>query len=111
MRPNLLFSAVPEPAEGLAHIYPFRPGGSGDSAGFQRSGKRSAIRRLGCVLTRSITSRRYANGSTLRLLHVAVKLIQVAAVRPPLSLPQNSQFFRPTAIGRIAFSLALLVTV
>ncbi len=28
------------------------------------------------------------------LLHVVVKLVRIAAVRPPLSLPKNSQFLR-----------------
>jgi hypothetical protein len=73
-------------------IYPFRPGGSVGSAGFQRSGRSSAIRLFGCVLTRPSRSRKYANGSTPNALHEEVKLIKVAAVWPPRSLPQNNQF-------------------
>ena len=46
------------PPSGVAVIYPFRPPGSGHSAGFHRSGNNSSIRLLGCVLTRSSTSRR-----------------------------------------------------
>ena len=45
----------------------------------------------GCVGRRSSTSRRYANVSMPRCLHVAVKLNSTAAVLPPLSLPTNNQ--------------------
>jgi hypothetical protein len=38
----------------------------------------------------------------------AMKLKRMAAVFPPLSLPQNIQLFRPTAIRRSALSLTLL---
>jgi len=31
---------------------------------------------------------------------VAIKLVSTAAVLPPLSLPRNVQFLRPTAIPR-----------
>jgi hypothetical protein len=41
-------------------------------------------------------------------LHVVHKLIRVAAVFPPASLPANNQFFRPTATDFIPRSLALL---
>ena len=33
----------------------------------------------------------------LNLFEVAIRLVSTAAVRPPLSLPKNIQFFRPTA--------------
>jgi hypothetical protein len=39
-------------------------------------------------------------------LQVAVTLNRIAAIRPPPSLPQNSQFFRVTATGRSARSTA-----
>jgi hypothetical protein len=92
-RSNPLSSAVFTPTEGLANSYPFRPGESDASKGFQQSGKSSAIRLWGCVLTRSSTSRRYAKGSTSSSLQVAHRLINVAAVLPPSSLPAKSQFF------------------
>ena len=41
-------------------------------------------------------------------LHVMHKLISVAAVLPPASLPANTQFFRPSATNFIPRSLALL---
>jgi hypothetical protein len=43
-----------------------------------------------------------------RTSHGQPQLIRVAAVWPPWSLSQNSQFLRPTSSGRIACSLALL---
>src|SRR5512135_2330928 len=102
------FAAPAAARVGLAVIYPFRSPGSGASAGSQRSGNNSSIRLLGCVLTRSSTSRRYASGSTPRSLQLVHRLISTAAVFPPLSLPANSQFFRPMATGFKARSLAPL---
>ncbi len=42
------------------------------------------------------------------LLQVVMKLVRTAAVLPPLSLPYNIQFFRPTAIPRRLRSASLL---
>src|SRR5262249_62400699 len=52
------FTVPSRPPRGGGRCYPFRPGGSADSAGFQRSGNSSSIRLFGCVLTRPSTSRR-----------------------------------------------------
>ena len=41
-------------------------------------------------------------------MHNDVKPRRIAAVRPPPSLPANSQFFRPGATGSTARSPALL---
>lgn len=41
-------------------------------------------------------------------LAVAMRLMIAAARWPVDTLPVNSQFLRPTAIGRIAFSIGLL---
>ena len=49
-----------------------------------------------------------ANGSLPRFLQLCTRLSSVAAVCPPRSLPRCNQFLRPRAIGRIAFSVALL---
>jgi hypothetical protein len=45
---------------------------------------------------------------TLCRSQVAMMLKRIAAVVPPLSEPQNIQFFLPTPIRRSAFSPALL---
>ena len=39
------------------------------------------------------------SGSISKFLHVVHKLISTAAVSPPLSLPANNQFLRPSAMG------------
>src|SRR5437762_9666199 len=54
------------------------------------------------------TSRNQANGSTLLRLQEAIKLLRTAAVLPPLSLPKNVQLPRPSAMSRLARSLAPL---
>ena len=54
------------------------------------------------------TSRNQANGSTPQRLQVAMKLINTAAVLPPLSLPKNVQLPRPMATSRLARSVAPL---
>ena len=41
-------------------------------------------------------------------MHEETRLNRIAAVRPPPSLPANSQFRRPMATGYTARSLALL---
>jgi hypothetical protein len=41
-------------------------------------------------------------------LAVAIRLMIAAARSPAFSEPANSQFLRPRAIGRIAFSIGLL---
>ena len=54
------------------------------------------------------TSRRHSKRSTPRRLHVVVRLVRMAAVRPPLSLPRNVQLRLPTAIPRRLRSAPLL---
>jgi excisionase family DNA binding protein len=53
-------------------------------------------------------SRSQRQGSMPNCWQVAVKLAKVASVRPPRSLPKNSQFLRPIANGLIARSAVLL---
>ena len=53
-------------------------------------------------------SRRYANGSIPRCLHVPMIEYSTAAVRPPTSLPITPQLFRPNAIARSVRSDRLL---
>ena len=75
---------------------------------FQRSGSSSSIRR-GRVGADSI--QHIAEVSLrvdLQLLHVVHRLIRTAAVWPPLSLPANNQFLRPSATGLNARSQAPL---
>ena len=57
---------------------------------------------------RDSTSRNQANGSTAFRLHIAMKLIKMAAVLPPASLPKNVQLPRPMAMSRLARSVAPL---
>ena len=57
---------------------------------------------------RESTSRNQANGSTPHRLQEAMKLRNTAAVLPPLSLPKNVQLPRPSAISRLARSVAPL---
>ena len=78
------------------------------SSGFQLWGSSSASRLTGYVEMRESTSRNQANGSTPQRLQDAMKLINTAAVVPPLSLPKNVQFPRPTAIARLTRSVAPL---
>jgi hypothetical protein len=61
-----------------------------------------------CVGKRCSTSLRYACGSIPLSLADWIKLITAAARRPARSDPANSQFERPSAIGRIWFSTQLL---
>ena len=70
-----------------------------DESAFQLCGSKSAIRLTGCIAIRVSTSRNHANGSTPFRLHIAMKLIRIAAVRPPASLPKNVQLPRPIAIA------------
>ena len=62
---------------------------------FHRSGRNESSWLTGVAAIRVSTSRRYANGSTLCRWQVAMRLKRTAAVFPPLSEPQKSQFFRP----------------
>src|SRR6266852_5925113 len=57
---------------------------------------------------RESTSRNQANGSIADRLQEAIKLRSTAAVLPPLSLPKNVQLPRPSAISRLARSVAPL---
>ena len=47
-----------------------------------------------------------ANGSTPLRLQEAMKLRNIGAVLPPVSLPKNVQLPRPSAISRLARSVA-----
>jgi hypothetical protein len=55
---------------------------------------------------RESTSWNHANGSTPHRLQDAMKLRSTAAVLPPLSLPKKVQFPRPSAMSRLARSVA-----
>ena len=77
-------------------------------AACQRSGSNSSSCPVGVLGKRLSTSCRYDHGSTASRLHVEVKLISTAAVRPPCGEPTNNQFFRPIAIRFISRSAALL---
>ena len=71
----------------------------------------AAVPRSGCSGACSPDRARRAGrrtGRSPRSLHVVHRLISVAAVLPPSSLPANNQFFRPRATGFIARSLAPL---
>ena len=57
---------------------------------------------------RESTSRNQANGSTPHRLQEAMKLRNTAAVLPPPSLPKKVQLPRPSAISRLARSVAPL---
>ena len=57
---------------------------------------------------RESTSRNQANGSTPHRLQEAMKLRNTAAVLPPLSLPKKVQLPRPSAMSRLARSVAPL---
>ena len=57
---------------------------------------------------RESTSRNQANGSTPHRLQEAMKLRSTAAVVPPLSLPKKVQLPRPSAMSRLARSVAPL---
>ena len=57
---------------------------------------------------RASTSQNQANGSTPFRLQEAMKLRSTAAVLPPLSLPKKVQLPRPSAISRLARSVAPL---
>ena len=54
------------------------------------------------------TSRRYSNGSMPRLRQASITVKMMALRAPACASPINSQFFLPTAVGRIAFSTKLL---
>ncbi len=77
-------------------------------AGFQVFGNRSPISRSSVVGRRVSTSVSQACGSMPLALAVAIRLMMAAARLPAVSDPANSQFLRPMAIGRIAFSIGLL---
>ena len=55
---------------------------------------------------RESTSWNQANGSTPLRLQEAMKLGNIAAVLPPVSLPKNVQLPRPSTISRLARSVA-----
>ena len=61
-----------------------------------------------CPGVRESTSWNQANGSTPDRLQEATKLRSTAAVLPPLSLPKNVQLPRPSAMSRLARSVAPL---
>src|SRR5688572_1670675 len=61
-----------------------------------------------CAGMRASTSLNQANGSMPDRLQEAMKLRNTAAVLPPLSLPKNVQLPRPSAISRLARSVAPL---
>src|SRR6266849_6429969 len=63
---------------------------------------------MGWSAMRESTSRNQANGSIFTSSQEVTKLRSTAAVFPPLSLPKNVQLLRPTAMQRIARSVALL---
>jgi hypothetical protein len=58
---------------------------------------------------RESTSRNQANGSTPHRLQEAMKLRNTAAVLPPRSLPKKVQLPRPSAMSRLARSVAPVV--
>jgi hypothetical protein len=72
------------------------------------NGSSESIWLLGPVGRRSNTSASQRAGSSPLSLAVANKLWMAAARRPARSEPVNSQFFLPMAMGRMAFSIALL---
>jgi hypothetical protein len=57
---------------------------------------------------RESTSRNQANGSIPERLQEAIRLRNTAAVLPPPSLPKNVQLPRPSAMSRLARSVAPL---
>jgi hypothetical protein len=63
-----------------------------------------------CTGIRESTSRNQVNGSTPHRLQEAMKLRNTAAVLPPPSLPKKVQLPRPSAISRLARSVAPLST-
>src|SRR5579864_7806412 len=77
-------------------------------AGCQLWGSNSLNRVMECAGIRDSTSLNQANGSTPHLLQEATKLRSTAAVLPPLSLPKNVQLPRPSAMSRLARSVAPL---
>src|SRR5262252_7849748 len=77
-------------------------------SGFQLRGSKSLSWVIGCDGMRESTSRNQVNGSTPQCLQEATKLRRTAAVLPPLSLPKNVQLLRPSAISRLARSVAPL---
>ena len=77
-------------------------------AACQRCGDSSSSNSTGWAGNRARTSRRYANVSIPRCLHVAVKLNSTAAVSPPASLPKNNQLLRPIPTSFSVRSLMLL---
>ncbi len=79
-------------------VSPSRRRRPGDAC--QRSGSKllDPLGRMGARLDRAHRGGT-ACGSIPRSLHVVHRLISIAAVSPPLSLPANNQFFRPIATG------------
>jgi hypothetical protein len=59
-----------------------------------------------CAGMRESTSQNQANGSAPDRLQEAMKLHNTAAVLPPASLPKNVQLPWPSAISRLARSVA-----
>jgi len=68
------------------------------------------MREAGCVCTRMSTSARYWVGLTPFASQVAMSEKRPATFSPASSWPTKSQFFRPRAAARSAFSEALLST-
>jgi hypothetical protein len=51
---------------------------------------------------------RYLHGSIFRRRQLSMRLYQMALVSPASSLPMKSQFFAPSLVGRMPFSMRLL---
>src|SRR5687767_15726712 len=71
----------------------------------QRLGSNSSSCRMECVAMRDRISRNHSNGSMFTSSHEETKLLRMAMVLPPRSLPRNVQLFRPTATPRSDLSV------
>lgn len=80
-----------------------------DCAGCQFHGSKSSIRFARWSAMRARTSASQVRASTSLSLQVSISVNMAAARLPPLSLPQNVQLRRPTAMPRTARSAALLL--